>query len=379
LLDALRILLSVLRKTGVATAILILPCSGVAYAATWQSAIVLPSTVEYDSNPVLATSNVKGATRTIIAPDYTLVGTSDRDQWTFGLGVNLVRSSDTSVVSDREDPNMKLGWQRETETGGFGLKAQYVESSTLSTEVQQTGVIAPDATQKLALIGGNWSTALSERTTLVNETDYTHVTYDINTLTNYDELSNLLSLNYTWSERVELFTRFGAKRYEPEQGSGVASSNSYTPTAGLNFEISEGLKGSVYAGLNQVSGTNSGPTGQGGLSLSYTGERVETSIDASRSTVASGEGGFVESDSLSGIWSYAVADTSRLGFDTSWQKTKGLAPNTLRNVGAWFSQELSPFWLARLSFTYKERQQDNLPDATENVVGLTLTYSHPDF
>ncbi|MGE8096673.1 hypothetical protein [Pseudomonas fluorescens] len=370
----------VLRTAGVATAILILPCSGVAYAATWHSAIVVPSTVEYDSNPVLVTENKKGVTRTIIAPDYTLVGTSDRDQWRFGLGMNLVRSSDTSIVSDREDPNVQLGWQRETETGGFGLTAKYIESSTLSTAVQATGVIATtDGTQKLTSFGGNWSTALSERTTLVNETDYTHVTYDINTLTNYDELSNRLSFNYAWSERVELFTRFGVKRYEPQQGSALPSSNSYTPTAGLNFEISERLKGAVYAGVNQVSGSNSRPRGQGGFSLHYTGERVDTSIDASRSTVASGDGGFVEVDNLNGTWSYALDDTSRTGFDASWQKTKGLAPNTLRNVGVWFSRELSPFWVARLSFMYKERQQNGLPDATANVVGLTLTYSHPNF
>jgi len=368
-----------LRTAGVATAILILPCSGVADAATWQSAIVLPSTVEYDSNPVLATENKKGVTRTIIAPDYTLVGTSDRDQWRFGLGVNLVRSSDTSIVSDREDPNLQLGWQRETETGGFGLTAKYVESSTLSTAVQETGVIATDGTQKLTSFGGNWSTALSERTTLVNETDYTHVTYDLNTLTNYDELSNRLSLNYAWSERVELFTRLGVKRYEPQQGSAVPSSNSYTPTVGLNVEISERLKGALYAGVNQVSGSNSRPRGQGGFSLHYTGERVDTSIDAARSTVASGDGGFVEVDNLNGTWSYALDDTSRTGFDTSWQKTKGLTPNTLRNVGVWFSRDLSPFWVARLSFMYKELQQAGLPDATANVVGLTLTYSPPNF
>ncbi|CAI8972665.1 DUF3570 domain-containing protein [Pseudomonas sp. IT-P253] len=370
--------MSVLRTTGVATAILILPYSGVANAATWQSAIVLPSTVEYDSNPVLATSNAKGVTRTIIAPDYTLVGTSDRDQWTFGLGVKVVHSSDTSIVSDRQDPDLKIGWQRETESGGFGLNAQYVESSTLSTEVQGTGVIAPDGTQKLSLFGGNWSTALSDRTTLVDEADYTHVTYDVSTLTNYDQLSNLLSLNYTWSERVELFTRFGAMRYEPQQGSGVASSNSYTPTVGMNFDISDRLKGSVYGGVNQVSGSSS-PTGQGGFLLSYIGERIETSIGASRGTFASGDGGFVESDNVNGLWSYALDDTSRTGFVTSWQKTTGLTPNTLRTAGAWFSHEISPFWEARLSYMYKERQQDNLPDATANVVGLTLTYSHPDF
>ncbi|MVV48687.1 hypothetical protein EJA72_10600 [Pseudomonas sp. PB120] len=369
----------VLRTTGIATAILTLPCSGVAYAATWQSSAVVPSTVEYDSNPVLVSSNEKGVTRTIIAPDLTLVGTADRDQFTFGLGVNVVRSSDTSIVTDREDPDLRVGWQRETETGGYGLKARYVESSTLATEVLQTGVIAPDGTQKLSTFGGNWSTALSERTTLVNETEYSHATYDIATLTDYDELANRLSLNYAWSERVELFTRLGAKRYEPEKGSAVSSSNSYTPVVGLNYDISDRLKGSVYAGVNKTTGTDGSPTGQGGVSLQYTGDRIETSFDASRSTVASGDGGFVELSNVHGNWSYAIDDTRRAGVESSWQKTKGITPNTLRDVGAWFSQELSPFWVARLSYTYKERQQDGLPDANANVVGLTLTYSHPDF
>lgn len=366
-----------LRTTGIATAILILPCSGMAYAATWQTAIAVPSTVEYDSNPLLLTSDEKGVTRTIIAPDLSLVGTSGRDEFQFGLGVYVVRSSDTDIVSDREDPRLKFGWHRETETGGYGLTARYEESSTLSTEVQETGVVASDGTQKLYTVGGNWRSALSERTTLLNETDYTHVTYDIPTLINYDELASRFTLTYAWSERVELFTRIGVRRYEPDEGTAASSSNSYTPTVGLNFLVSESLKGSVYAGVNQVSGTGDGPTGEGGVNLQYTGERFETSFDASRSTVASGDGGFVEADSLKGSVSYLIDETRRTGFDASWQDTKGQTPNTLVNYSAWVSQELSPFWNARLFFTYKERKQDSLPDASANVVGLTLTYSYP--
>ena len=193
----------------------------------------------------------------------------------------------------------------------FGLTARYEENSTLSTVVQETGVVASDGTQKMYLVGGNWSTALSERSTLVNETDYTHVTYDIDTLTDYDELATRFSWNYAWSEQVELFTRLSVRRYEPEEGSAVASSNSYTPTVGLNVQLSERLKGTAYAGLNQISGTDSGPKGQGGLMLQYAGERIDTSIDASRSTLASGDGGFVEVDALRGTWSYAVDETRR--------------------------------------------------------------------
>ncbi|MHC8299315.1 hypothetical protein [Pseudomonas sp. ZS1P83] len=352
-------------------------CSHTAYAASWHSAIAVPSTVEYDSNPTLLTSGEKGVTRTIIAPDYSLVGTSDQDEFQFGLGVNVVHSSNTSIVSDREDPRLKLGWQRETETGAYGLTARYEESSTLSSTVQETGVVVSDGTQKMTSLAGNWRAALTERSTLLNEIEYSHVTYDIDSLTNYDELSNRLSYTYAWSERVELFTRFGARRYEPDEGSAVASSNSYTPDIGMNYQISERLRGSVYVGANQVSGTDSGPTGQGGLTLYYSGERVDTSIDAGRTTLASGDGGFVEIDSLRGTWSYSIDETRRTGFDASWQDAKGRTANTLRNYSAWFSQELSPFWIARLSYTYKQRQQDGLPDATANVVGLTVTYSYP--
>lgn len=367
-----------LRSTGAATAILILPYSGAACAATWQSNVVVPTTVEYDSNPVLVGDNEKAVTRTIIAPDLNLVGTSDRDQLQVGLGVNVVRSSDTAVVSNREDPRLLLGWQRETERGGYGLSARYIESSTLSSAVQETGVIAPDGTQKQYTLGGNWRRALSERTTLINETEYSDVKYDIDSLTDYDELSNRTSLNYAWSERLDLFTRFTAKRYEPESDSGISSSNSYTPVAGFNYRLSERLEGSLYAGVNQVSGSDSDPTGQGGVSLHYAGERFDTTFDASRSTIANGDGGFVETDNLRGVWSYSIDELSRTGVDLSWQKTKGVTPSTLRNFNVWASRELSPFWVVRLSYTYKQRDQDTLPDASANVVGLTLTYSFPE-
>lgn len=351
-----------------------------AYAGTWQTAIALPATVEYDTNPLLDTDNEKGVTRTIIAPDYSLKGTFGRDQYRLGLGLNVERSSDTSVVLDREDPNVLLGWQRENDKGGFGLTANYAETSTLSTGVQETGVVAPDGTQKLYSLGGNWRRALTERSTLVNETQYTVVDYDIDSLTSYDEASTQFSWNYAWSERVELFTRFAARRYEPDSGSAFASSNSYSPTAGVKFEISERLKGTLYGGINHVTGEQSDTTGQGGFNLIYTGERIDTSIDIGRSMVASGEGGFVEVDAVQGTWSYALDETSRAGLDASWQDSKGgQTPNTLETFGAWVSRELSPFWLVRLSFIYKERQQDGLPDANANVLGMTLIYNLPDF
>ncbi|MBM3111244.1 hypothetical protein H8F21_03660 [Pseudomonas sp. P66] len=367
-----------LRTTGVATAILVLPVPGMVQAAIWQSSAVLPTTVEYDSNPLLLTSEEKGVTRTYIAPTYSLVGTFDQDQLRMDLGVNVLRSSDTSIVDNREDPNVSLGWQRETERGGYGLVAQYSESSTLSGAVQDTGVVTTDGTQKLYSLAANWSRAITERNTLSNETRYSNARYDINSLTGYDEIANVVTWTYAWSERTQLFTDFGARRYEPEDDNSAAASNSYTPSVGVKYQLTERLESTVHVGVNKVSGSDGGRRGEGGLLLRYTGERSDASLNAERTTFASAEGGFTEQDSVRGVWSYAVDDLSRVGLDAAWQDSKGQTPNTLQTYGAWASRELSPFCDLRLSLMYKERQQDDLPDATGTIIGLTLTYRFPD-
>lgn len=368
-----------LRITGVATAFLILPFAGMVQASTWQSSVVLPATVEYDSNPLLLTSGEEGVTRTIIAPDYSLVGTFDRDQLRLGLGVRVLRSSDRDIIDNREDPNVSLGWQRETETGGYGLTAQYNESSTLSSAVQDTGVVTTtDGTQKMYVLAGNWRRALTERSTLSNETRYSSATYDIDTLTGYDELSSNLIWTYAWSERTDVYTGVGAKRYEPDDDTLASASNSYSPVVGLKYQFSERLQGDVHVGVNEVSGDDGGRRGEGGLSLNYRGERVDASLSAERSTVASAEGGFSEIDSVRGEWGYALSEVSRVGLDAAWQDSKGQTPNTFQSYGAWASRELSPFCDLRLSLMYKERQQDGLSDAVGTIIGMTLTYRFPD-
>ncbi|MBF8755977.1 hypothetical protein [Pseudomonas guariconensis] len=371
--------MSVLKTSRVAAAILILPCPALVQAAIWHTSVAVPMTVEHDSNPLLLTSQEKAVTSTYLDPEVGLLGTFDRDQFDFGLGAHVLRSSDRNILDDREDPRVRLGWQRDYDKGRYGLVGTYVESSTLSSAVLETGVITTDGTQKLYTLTGNWSRQLSERGLLENETSYDDASYDVSTLIGYKEYANRLSYTYAWTERTDLFTRFIYRRYEPDDRNAAIASNSYTPVIGLTHQFTERLEGSVNVGVNEVSGDGGGRKGQGGVSLRYRGERMDANVAADRSSVASGQGGFSEIDTLRGSWSYLVADTDRVGFDASWQDSKGQTPNKLWSVGAWASRELSPFWVARLSLVYRERQQDNLPDATGTIIGLSLTYRFPDY
>jgi hypothetical protein len=361
-----------------AALVLLLPVG--IHAASWQAAVALPMTVEHDTNPRLdADADAEGVTRTILAPDYNLVGTFGRDELQLGIGINLERSSNQSISLNREDPTLRLGWQRERERGGFGLAAKYDESSTLFSSLEETGVVASDGTRKQHALSGNWSESVSQRSTLASDVQYSSINYDNQELTSYDDFSASFSWTYAASERIEPFSRFALSRYIPDAAAEASASTSYSPTAGVRLILSEQLEGTLRAGVNQISGGQSSASWQGGFELLYTGERFAASLDAGRSTVASGEGGFAEVNQLRGTWRYAVDETTSAGVDALWQDNKGQTPNTMRQLAAWASRELSPFWLTRLSIAYKQRQQDGRPDASGNILGLTLTYSHPDF
>lgn len=93
-----------------------------------------------------------------------------------------------------------------------------------------------------------------------------------------------------------MYSRFGARRYEPEQDQTATASNSYSPAIGVKYQFSERLSADAHVGVTEVSGDEGGQRGEGGVALLYTGARADASFTAERSTVASAEGGFAELD-----------------------------------------------------------------------------------
>jgi hypothetical protein len=181
-------------------------------AGEWEQSISLPATIEHDTNLPLATTNKQGVSRLIVVPAYSLVGTYGLDELKAGLGLRVERSSDQRISIDREDPNLLFGWRRQTETGEFGLTATYQEVSSRAAELENTGGIAPDSTQKTGSLKGLWRSAVTERSTLSTDADYKMVSYDGGTQTDYKNLVAGISWNYTWSERIEPFLRFSASQ-----------------------------------------------------------------------------------------------------------------------------------------------------------------------
>ena len=196
-------------------------------AGEWNQSVSLPTTLEYDSNLPLSSTNNQGVSRLIVVPVYSLVGTYGIDEFKVGLGLSVERSSDQRVSIDREDPNLLLGWRRLTETGEFGLTTKYDQVSSREAELQETGGTAADSTRKTWTLGTRWSAAVTELSTLTAYADYKTVSYDAGSQTNFSNIAAGINWSYAWSERIEPFLGFSVSHYEPEKTTAAAAASDY--------------------------------------------------------------------------------------------------------------------------------------------------------
>lgn len=333
---------------------------------------------EYDSNPALMTSNEEGVWRAKITPSYSLIGTYGADEYKARFSLNLERSNNEMLSTNREDPSLLLGWRHLTETGEFGLAARYEEVSTRVTELAESGLVSADGTRTTMYLNGNWRSALSERSALSADVEYKDVSYEGGAYTDYTNLAGGVTYSYLLSERTESFLRATTGHYEPD-GSLGSSSDYYSIVAGLKWKATERLDWSVQAGASRVTGQPDDNGWQGNVALNYEiTPRSNMSMEMGRYVSPSGEGGFAESDQVKGTWGYAFSDRTRSGIEAYWRDYKGTTPSTVHQLGAWISHELSPFWNARFFYQHKQREQDGLPNASANLLGVSLVYTHPD-
>jgi hypothetical protein len=350
-------------------------------AGEWNQSISLPTTLEYDSNLPLSATNKQGVSRLIVVPAYRLVGTYGIDELQAGLGLHVERSADQRVSMNREDPNLLLGWRRLTETGEFSLTTTYDEVSSRAAELQNTGGITTDSTQKAAAVRGLWRSAVTELSTLTANADYKTVSYDTGSQTNHTNLAADITWGYAWSERIEPFLRFSVSHYVPDKSTvtGGGTSDYYTVTGGVKVKTSEHLEWTAQGGPGRVVASTTDTGWQGSFDMRYLGDRYDAALTVGRSVTVSGDGGFVAADRVTGAFSYAIGERSRAGLAASWQDNKGDNPNTMQQLGAWASHELSQFLHARLYYQHKLRSQIGQPDASGDALGLTLVYSPRDF
>ncbi len=357
----------------------LMPLARTSWATSWQQTGIAKVTTEYDTNPALLPGDPQGVWRYLVEPDYTLTGNFDRDIFRAGLALQLARSSNESLSPHRNSPTAFLDWVRQNELGEMSISSRYAETSTRNNDTGSTvntDPILADNIRASRRLAGRWSNALNERSTLEANGSYETISYSGGTLTNYANQSAGMMFSYIWSEAATPFLRMTRTEYQPANG---PATNSFTNTvlAGLNWTTSETLSGTLQAGQTKVS--NGELSTQGGASVRYAGERNRLALNANRQVTPTGLGGFTTVDQVNGSWSYDLNEHSSTGIDLAWQKSEFISDITNRTSSAWLQYELNSFWGVRTDYRHNTLSRDGFDDASSDILGIALSYTHTDF
>jgi hypothetical protein len=350
--------------------------AGQGCADGWQQDATVSVSAAYDTNPSLSPSYPGGAWIGTLTPSYTLYGNVGANQYKTGLAYRIERSSNQAVSSNREDPTIFLDWKRQIDLNEFGLSAQYHESSTRISEINNIGPGFVDSNAYYRTFTGTWKRELSERSTFFADGSYENVTYGGGLYTNYVARSGDMSLTYALNAYSSPFVKVSYIDYSPDNTTQLYKMN--TAMLGWNWVASENLQGDLQAGGSN--GDNVPSDAQYEASLHYKGQLSGFDFTASRLTSLNGLSGFVLADQVIAGWNYALNEVDKAGIDLTWRKNYYPNPVTNSSAGAWLEHDFNSGWKGRTYYVHRISEQTAGGGfAYSNEMGITLVYTQIDF
>ncbi len=354
-----------------------------ANAVDVEKKIIVTMGVDHDSNPDLVEKNKSPVWIYTIVPQFQLDVKDQVNRWYLDAAVLVQRHSNETVLINREDPRLAIGWDRTYESGMFGLKGTYLESSSRAAELKSTGAFSKiDNTQKDKTLSANWQHNISSRWSVLTEGAYRDVVFTTpGSLDNY-KLGDISSkLSYANNEKLDTSIQLGYSHLHPEKT--FDNTDLVRLTMGANYQVNEGFRLASRAGIYNLSGRQSDTDWEAGIKADYEQARMNYSAELSRGLTASGIGGFQKADSLKLGWLFNMSDLHRVGASFSLEKNKkdndvGLENLNFQQIGAFYERSLSGHWLARLSASNREL---DAPGTTShsNIIGLSVAYDSFNF
>ena len=355
-----------------------------ANAAVFSERAIVTTSVEYDSNPSLSANNEQPVWAYTIVPQLQLDATNELNRWYLDSALLVHRYSNEKVLVERQDPKISGGWTRTYESGTYGIKANYEESTSRNLELASTGVfVNKNGTQKNESIEALWQHAINARWSILNEGIYSKIKITNSGVLGSYDLSELRStLTYANTEKLSTYSQLDYLHYRPE--SILDNTDFIRLNVGTNYQMTERFSYGVRGGLYKVSGNQSDTGWEAAVNGKYTpNEKTIYLMEVSRSLGAGGIGGFQKNDSLKLAWNYDLSDRNIMGADYSLNMArKDNQINTkavnYQQINFFYDRKLSNHWQARLSAAHKQIDVTNV-NSQANVIGVALKYDTLSF
>ncbi|MEJ2143454.1 MAG: hypothetical protein P8Y24_14105 [Gammaproteobacteria bacterium] len=343
-------------------------------SAEVQHELVIPATIQYESNSAFLSDNATSVYKKILTPHFISSIRDERNLWTADFSYHIERSSDTNISEDRNDPAVELGWVHEFETGNLSLNLRHEEGSTRETELNDTGFISVDGTRKSKSASISWLKNLSEVFSFGLNGSGTETTYQNIDLIDYTTRALTARMNYRTTETLLIFLEAGKTRYESIDNQ--ERSDSKQMNIGSQLDISDNTVAILSIGVSETENLDGeGRENQGSFTLNFEEDRIEYSFTLSRTISPSGPGGFSKADQFIGNAVYAVDEISNIGFELNYRKNFDIDENKTRIVSINYNHELGEQWNFTITGSRSEAES-NISDVISNdILSISMSYT----
>lgn len=349
----------------------------------WIYSLSVPSDLEYDSNPLMSSTQSQSVTRLRTMPQLHARYQGDRDELEINGGIALERSSDPQVSADRQDPRVRADWRHATPVGGYGMYMALEQEAYRSADVAVQVPRELDGTRRLVDFGANWTYTVDPNHTLSANAHQERVTFDAGQIADYWLSAATVQFSGVTSERTSWYTSAAAQSYRPAATPGLPSSHensgSFGVLAGYRRALTESMDLDLGAGLVRFTGPLPDTGWQGTAKLTYKGPRLDAWMEASRRPDVDTASSRMSLTSIARVGvRYALDERSGLGLTASASRFHAFEDTSAKELTAVYDRQLTRFWSMAVRAQYRART-DQAGSATANLVSLTVKYLNPDF
>ncbi|HZF25302.1 MAG TPA: hypothetical protein VEZ88_03495 [Steroidobacteraceae bacterium] len=373
------------RIAGVLSASAVSLTMPVAHGAQWSAEGRMSADLEHHSNLQLEATDPLDVTGALIGLIGTLGVRSESQELTAAPRM-LLRRYDGGENLDANDYSLVMNYNVGRDTSRWHLDGSLANESTLTTELEDTGLVDVQKRREAIAFNGSVDWAATERdvvTMQVGDQANHYIDAASSGLIDYVYLGGLLAFNHSIDQRSSFGARFSGGSMKPAElfpashdvAARLTFMRQFSPTYRLNLEAgvsradSQGLAddGTVYL-----------------LDLERTGLLTDWHFAASREVVPSGagsltrreEGVFTLSRRLAPLWRMAVSLRHLLS-----EELQGSTRGTQRNYDrAELSCEwrLAQYWALSGAVSYATQNYSGPSPATDDLTyGIGLTWTPP--
>ncbi|MES9962296.1 MAG: hypothetical protein ABW116_02045 [Candidatus Sedimenticola sp. 20ELBAFRAG] len=377
-------------------AIALLNIPGVVQAGQWYFEPDASVRMGYDDNARFSSTNPEGS--------FSLTGTAQSD-----FGYRGDHSELTGVASwssrrfdnlpdlDTDDQSLSLDLKTESELSQFGLQVMFDRDSTLTSELESTGLVQVSSRRERSHMKPYWQHDINERTQLNFAYDHTDVSYDdaaATGLVDYIHSTGNLGLTYQLLENTQLsFSVFGGN-FEADAvntevdtlafHAGAIHRFSETFTANLSVGVAAN-EASFKDSLDQMTSHNNSATLlDAGLTKEWESSRFE--LSASITETPSGHGRLLRRKALGMKLQTDYSERLNIALNAKIFRNKSgggmnvaASDRNYFSVTPRFAYELSEWTSLTGEYRYRSQEftSNNNSSAESNAFFVSLRYRWP--